>query len=297
MKIKTINAVICKKFDEFAASITDDKVRELVKSNTIITGGCIASMLLREPVNDYDLYFRNRETALAVALYYVGEFNKAPDSSRQATVVTKNDAMAVTDDGCRVTIKIKSIGVAQANNAPDNSGGVVEIVEEADEIPAESLDEKPSYRPTFLSSNAITLSGKIQVIIRFYGEPKDIHDNYDFVHCMNYWDSSERKVTVRPDSLEALLTKELRYVGSKYPICSVIRTRKFLCRGWTINAGQYLKMCLQIGELDLKNLAVLEDQLVGVDAAYFQQVIYNLREKDQKVVDSAYLMTLIDRIF
>ena len=48
-----------------------------------------------------------------------------------------------------------------------------------------------------------------------------------------------------------LLARQLVYQGSKYPICSMIRTRKFLQRGWHINAGQYLKMAFQVSELDL----------------------------------------------
>ncbi|MCW3062424.1 MAG: hypothetical protein JWQ02_4245, partial [Capsulimonas sp.] len=80
MKTKTINIVLCRKFDAWLASIEDEAVRDLAARNTIITGGCIASMLLKEPVNDYDLYFRNSETALAVATYYVSQFLKNPPS-------------------------------------------------------------------------------------------------------------------------------------------------------------------------------------------------------------------------
>jgi len=78
----------------------------------------------------------------------------------------------------------------------------------------------------------------------------------------------------------------------------MIRTRKFLGRGWTINAGQYVKMAWQVSQLDLDNVAVLEDQLVGVDAAYFMQVIALLRQQpDPEKVDGAYLMTVIDKLF
>ena len=62
-------------------------------------------------------------------------------------------------------------------------------------------------------------------------------------------------------------------MGSKYPLCSIIRTRKFIQRGYTINAGQYLKMAMQLNELDLKDVSVLQDQLIGVDSAYFDMVI------------------------
>jgi hypothetical protein len=97
--------------------------------------------------------------------------------------------------------------------------------------------------------------------------------------------------------MEAILAKELRYVGSKYPVCSVVRLRKFIARGWRINAGQILKMAMQISALDLTDLAVLEDQLTGVDTAYFLQLIEKLKEKDPTKVNTAYLVEIINRMF
>jgi hypothetical protein len=148
-----------------------------------------------------------------------------------------------------------------------------------------------------MSTNAITLSDKIQIVLRFYGEPDEIHKNYDFVHCTNYWSSWDHKLTLHPAALEALLSRELRYVGSKYPICSVFRLRKFIHRGWQINAGQILKMCLQISQLDLGDVRVLEDQLTGVDVAYFVELVEKLKEKDPEKVNSAYLVEILDRMF
>ena len=102
-------------------------------------------------------------------------------------------------------------------------------------------------------------------------------------------------------ALEAIINKELIYCGSKYPLCSIIRTRKFLSRGYTINAGQYLKMALQLNELNLHDLDVFKDQLTGVDSAYFEQVIDYLSEKKEKEkdfeIDNAYLFEIINRIF
>ena len=182
----------------------------------------------------------------------------------------------------------------------------VDAVEKLDNTPDENLDQLAGdqgepYRPVFLSTNAITLSHKVQLIVRFYGAPDQIHENYDFVHCTNYYDHATEQVVLRPEALEALMSKELRYVGSKYPLCSVIRTRKFIQRGFHINAGQYLKMLFQVSQLDLTDIDVLEDQLIGVDSAYFMLVIDALRNADEKnadfTVDNTYLATLIDRIF
>lgn len=138
----------------------------------------------------------------------------------------------------------------------------------------------------------------MQIVFRFFGDPEEIHKTYDFVHCTSYWDSADRKLVLRQDALEAILAKDLRYMGqSKYPICAMIRIRKFLHRGWKITAGQMLKIAWDISKLDLNSISVLEDQLIGVDTAYFTQLIEILREKDASQVDAAYLMEVIDRIF
>ena len=300
MKTKTINAIICKKFDSFVGSIKDPEVARLVKDNSIVTGGCIVSLLLGDKVNDFDFYFRNEETTFAVAKYYAAAYVAANPNWQ---VEAKNN------EG-RITFSVySSKNVSTAGEAPksEEETSVEESMrafEDADDIPAEALDsaegekiQGAQYAPVFLSSNAISLSSKVQLIIRFYGEPDQVHENYDFVHATNYWTSWERKVTMRPAAMEAILSKELRYIGSKYPICSMIRVRKFVGRGWTINAGQFVKMAWQIHALDLTNLEVLKDQLVGVDSMYFMQMLSELKEKDSPSVDGAYLMTLIDKLF
>lgn len=337
MKAKTIKAVLRKKIDDWLESIEDEYVRELCKEHTIVTGGSIASMLLREPVNDFDIYFRNKETVKAVANYYVNKFNNTSTTTHKGGF--KNVGVTVQDEAdendfigspseSRIKIVVKSAGVASEEGADDyayfetrpegEAGGYLDEV-----IGAEGLDdaqgidpedylekaivnseseesgEEGRYRPVFLSSNAITLSDKVQLVIRFYGDPDVIHENYDFVHCTSYWTSNDNKLVLRPGALEALLTRELRYIGSKYPLASVIRTRKFINRGWTINAGQYLKMIMQLNDMDLTDIKVLEDQLVGVDAAYFNQMVSILKNETEEGqnIDQAYLTEIINRMF
>lgn len=316
MKPKVIEKVLQKKFNDWAQTIKNDTVRKLVEDNTIITGGAIASMLLREPINDFDIYFTNKTTALAVAEYYVAEFLKLSEHKFKDT--GKKVSIDVRDEEDRIKIYIKSAGIAGAageNNyqyfesrppeeEEDYVESIVKQVAEADETFVNTKAEE-KYKPVFMSANAITLSDQIQIVIRFYGDAETIHQHYDYAHCTNYWLSDTGKLTLHKDALQALLSKELIYVGSKYPICSVIRTRKFIKRGWTINAGQYLKMCFQISKLNLEDLNVLEDQLIGVDAAYFCQLIDALKEQTQRQEGSTeefklnygYLAAIIDKIF
>jgi len=314
VKAKTIKQVIRAKIDAWLASIEDEAVRAQAAKGTIVTGGAIASMLLNEPVNDFDLYFKDRATTIAVAEYYASRFK--PKGRRGIPVEIRVD----TDREDRVAIVIQSAGVASEDGTtkpyeyfearPEGEAGqyIGEVMRDAGEIhdtyeqtEQAALDTeddgKPLYRPVFMSTNAITLSHRIQLVLRFYGEPDQIHENYDYVHCTNYWSSWDNKLELRPAALEALLAKELVYVGSKYPICSIIRLRKFIRRGWQINAGQILKAVMQINDLDLTNIEVLRDQLTGVDSAYFCEVIAKLKEKDPTKVNAAYLIEIIDRMF
>ena len=277
MKARTIKEVLRKKIDEWLATVQDDRTRALLRDNVIVTGGAIASMLLKEPVNDFDVYFRTQGAAAAAANLYV------PEGQENAKVeVTEDRVRIVTKSGWR--------------GATLGSLSSIDETYETEEDRALAIGDA-KYTPAFVSTNAITLTGKVQLVLRFFGEPDEIHENYDFIHCTNYWTSHDNELVLRQPALEALLARELRYVGSKYPLASIIRLRKFIKRGWSINAGQILKMVMQLNELDLTDPRVLEDQLTGVDMAYFAEVMNKLSEKDPTKVNTAYLVEIIDRIF
>lgn len=293
---KTLNCMLHNWFE----SIKDDSIKELAKQNTIVTGGSIASMLLDEEVNDYDLYFKNKMTALAVAEYYVEKFLKYNNKYSGNITVEDEDETSLTSG--RVKIKIKSDGVAKVDDVYfDDDNDLDPNLMHVDVTSAgnEHKKEVKNYTPIFLSNNAIMLSNKIQPIFRFYGTPDKIHETYDFTHCKNYYTSWDRKLITTEKALECLLARTLIYEGSKYPLCSVIRTKKFISRGWRITAGEYLKMLWQTAQLDLTNLDVLEDQLTGVDSAYFDQLIRQLREAVVcgDTIDDLYIAQVVDKVF
>lgn len=295
------------KMDDWLDTITDEQVRELAAKNTIVTGGAIASMLLGEQIHDFDVYFRDKETATAVAKYYVNEFMVRRATGTNANVVDYGlevrqeritNIKGETED--RVVIYMKSAGVAGEDQAPYQyfeQRPVGEVEEFAASLVQECADTGDKYRPVFLSQNAITLSHKLQIVIRFYGEPTQIHDNYDFIHAMCYYDHGNGELTLPADAMEALLSRTLVYRGSLYPIASIFRMKKFLERGWRITAGQQLKIMWQISEIDMKDYAILREQLTGVDQAYMYQLVEALKDVDPEKINSAYVVTIIDRIF
>lgn len=313
MNRKHMNSQLCKIFNNFLESVESEEVKEALREGTIITGGALVSLLQGEKPHDYDLYFKDFKTCYKVADYFVEKFNEEHKKKASIKIKTSKEINEHSTDKWisyenaleeiknngepRIKIFIQSSGVAGEEDIEDDDMQT-NITPDAS---IDEIEEKPKYVPKYLTSNAISLSGKIQLVIRFYGDPQEIHENYDFVHCTNYWTSWEKKVTLKLEAMEAIINKELIYVGSKYPLCSIIRTRKFINRGWTINAGQYLKMCMQLNELDLKNIQVLEDQLVGVDSTYFNILISALQEKQKSnndfEVSSSYVASIVDKIF
>jgi hypothetical protein len=329
MKASTIKTVLRNRIDDWLKTITDETLVADIKKDAIVSGGAIASMLLGETINDYDIYFRTLSTTKAVAEYYVSVFNtlnkdkKITMNGSLPTVMEEDIQNIKGETERRVVIRIKSAGVASETQGeykyfeghPEqdtedffdslSNTELISSVEIPDNDPIGTVEvlvtdlkdkTKPKYRPVFLSDNAITMSDKIQLIIRFYGEPDKILNNYDFAHTMNYYDYAKNELHLEPVALESLLSKALVYKGSLYPIASIFRIRKFIERGWRITAGQLLKIIWQITEIDFNKPGVLREQLIGVDQAYMYQLLEALKSKDGKI-DSAYIAKLVDEIF
>lgn len=126
-------------------------------------------------------------------------------------------------------------------------------------------------------------------------------------HNLNiiYWDSKTKQVHTNIKALEAILARELVYVGSRYPLASIFRMRKFIKRDWNINVGQILKACMQLNDFDLSNPYILTDQCTGVDVHYLKNLVGNIvaemesrRKNNEPIsIDKGYAMTVIEKIF
>jgi hypothetical protein len=325
MQEKTMEQMLSKKLNNWLGTITDDKLRKRMRDGVVVTGGCFTSMIQNEAPNDYDCYFNTKELAYDVASYYVNVWNEEKKQIPKVMVLDGAnpsreileyydikdtlDSKAVMISNCspeRIKIIIPSSGVVgdlDDVNVNEEMGMSVEnAIAELDEVDAnkEIEKEKRPYFPVFISSNAITLSNGVQIVVRFYGEPDEIHETYDFVHTKAYF-TFKSGVVVPREVYEAVINKVLKYTGSKYPLCSIFRMRKFIKRGWSINAGQILKMAMQLNDLDLKDINVLEDQLIGVDSIYFMRLIDMFRKQKDNNPDFEltpnYIVSIIDKIF
>lgn len=310
-KSRTIKAILRGKVNAWLKTINDEKLVDALRKDVLITGGSIASMLIGENVKDFDVYLRTRETAQAVAQYYLDIFKEDYKTKHNGTALDATVGL-VDRKNLRgevetvVTIKHENNrNAVQAGINPDNEPeeqseeavAALQNEEQAQEL-LESKTEK-RYHPVYISDNAITLSTKVQIVLRFIGEPDVIHQNYDFAHCKNYFDYDKDDLVLNPLALECLLSKTLRYTGSLYPLCSIFRAKKFIERGWRISAGELLKIAYQTSHIDFNNIEQVREQLVGVDALYFRCLMETLiaHVNNGGVVDDHTVMRLVDEVF
>lgn len=293
MQIKTIQKTIQNKLNEWLLSISDENLRLEVKNNILVSGGAITSMLLNQPVNDYDIYIKEKDVLVKLVLYYTKGYNitvfKGWEKEKLLEPYNKGILAGDEDYSNSYIIAVRNLKEGQVKLFMPNSAGI-RVNEQASE------QEKLKYIPQYFSPNAISLSNQLQIVTRFSGDNVEIHKTFDFIHATNYFTFSDGLVTNK-EALECILTKQLKYQGSQYPLTSIIRMKKFIKRDWNINAGEILKIMFQISELNLKDPNVLEEQLVGVDVAYFGKMIEILRGVKDKEIDSHFLNTVIDRVF
>lgn len=278
---------------KWVETIQDEELKDKVKNNVVVAGGAITSLLEGETPNDYDVYIRDFDVLVELANYYAELWNK--DGRHKSKVTIQVDVPEPEGDveTSKVICFITSKGVAGEEEETTKASAGTEANIEVEE------DEVADYRPVFFTDNAISLKGKIQLVLRFWGEPEKIISSFDYVHCTNYFDRGNQDLHISKDALMSILNKQLKYVGSQFPICSLFRMRKYMERGYTISAGEILKMAFQISNLDLTDIDVLREQLIGVDTTYMIELVDRLEQaqEDNVDIDYTYVVDLIDEIF
>ena len=294
MQKKTINKIVTIKIDNWLDSLPTELAKE-VKPNILVSGGCIASLFLKEPVNDYDIYIKDIDVLRKLAQYYLDPEHIPIFDGRQKEFYL-GELEKENGNKSRYGMDLSEQAVFFHALKPDQIKLGVSGAGTRFELEEKEIEKKDLYKLAFISRNAISLSNDIQIVTRFSGTNEEIHKNFDFIHATNYW-TYDTKLVTNLKAVESLLTKQLRYQGSLYPLTSVIRMKKFILRGWKISAGEILKILYQTSKLNLDDPIVLEDQLVGVDIAYFSDLIRLINSVDPVLRTPEFFIRAIDKIF
>ena len=274
------------------AYVDDDPICSIqyLKKVLIISGGAIASLYLNEEVNDYDIYSRDENLIESVRDCVIKHINSSQHTNfRYSKKLNKfyrclnlekdidNDEYENEEIEFYEVISVPEIIKRNMINRADIDDDEDDYNEDEIKGVIAGLLTKP-FEPLYITVNAISFTQGYQLITRFFGEPEEILSNFDFIPVKNYFDFERGKLILNDNALNSLLTKTLYYDGTKFPICSIFRMKKYLLKGWKISTTEIFKMCYQISELDLKDIEILKEQLIGVSTTFFLKFLLKLNK-------------------
>jgi len=215
---------------EVVANINTPELKALVKDKTYIAGGALRSMFEGTKINDYDLFFRDRDSAMK----FVKLISKGLNGKLQASPL----AQAIGNDQEFTSKNLRASGI--------------KIFNEYDSIKkAVSMDEILA-----ITKNALTFRMKssvglvtIQFIINYSGVPKRLVKRFDFTNSMAYYDPIADYIDFPYQTKDAITNKRLEFNDNPFsPLDTLARIDKFTKMGYHIKWKDLKELTLQIIE-------------------------------------------------
>lgn len=137
------------------------------------------------------------------------------------------------------------------------------------------------YLPKLITDNSVNLTDKVQIILKFCGQPADIVAKFDWKHIKSWW-CCNNGLHLCDDVYKLIVEKDLVYTGSEFPLSSVLRLRKFIKKGWHVSTKTMTNIVLDVvsefdqsyfdePEVEAKiDVNTLVKQLNGVDPLTIQ---------------------------
>lgn len=288
---KQIEGILSSKIEEWVGSLTQTALKQNILEHYIISGGAIVSLLLGEEPNDYDIYYHDVEACYTITYHYC----EVMKSKGFTPFIHRNPHV-----GSWIKPSLPgSVEIQETSNEEESIATIIATKPAKKSYtfygPSQSVKKKGygSYKPIHITSNSITLTDDIQIVTRVCGNPIEIHKTFDFIHCVNYY-TPETGLVLNKFAIESILTKELKYMGTPYPICSLFRMKKFIDRGWTISHTEMLKIITDIMKTPL-NKKSLEFQLqTGLNSSW-NNLIENLPD-DMSEMTRIEIFELLDKL-
>jgi len=216
-------------FNEVVANFNNIELKSLVKEKSFIAGGCIRSLRNNEDINDYDFFFRSKDSANRFAkLIELGLQNKL-DASPLAAAVGNNQGFT------KKTMRLKSNKSYEYQDAT-NSTKILAITHNAITFRIRSNKFKDGY-------------AVIQFITKYCGEPDKVIGCFDFTNSMAHFDPKIGEIFAPWQFEHANKHKILEYNDNAFsPIDSLARIDKFTQKGYHIKWDQLQRLMLQITE-------------------------------------------------
>lgn len=173
-------------------------------------------------------------------------------------------------------------------------------------------DTSNKYHLKLITDNSINISDKIQLITKFYGNPKEVTANFDWKHIKSYFwyneshNNEKYELVLTDDVYRLIVEKELIYTGSSYPLSSLLRLKKYLKKGWTVSNLTMVTIILEVvqsfinmekrrgtivkpvTQKDVDNILIEEENVENEDEHLFnvEDVIYHLNGVDPLTIQA-----------
>ena len=184
----------------------------LTNTECVLAGGAITSIFSDRPINDFDIYSRDKKDLDAV----VGFFENTDAELEMETDFARTYKFA---------------------------GNIYQVIHMED----------------------------------LMGDADSIFDSFDFTVCMGSYKFKTDEFYFDDNFFKHLAQKRIVFNNrTPFPIASLVRTKKYMSRGFTMSNVETFKLALAINKLDLSNYKTLRHQLMGMDASILKPMLDSL---------------------
>jgi len=155
--------------------------------------------------------------------------------------------------------------------------------------------------PIFETDAAMSYSvegERIQLIKKIYGVAESIISCFDFsiVQCCYDFDSDAFIMSsiFLYDNAQKKLRYNINIPYPVFPVASLVRSIKYIRKGYSFSGVEALKLSLVINNLEIKNYKDLKEQLDGIDTLLLKDVTDALLEDPNKEYDLKQFLILAE---
>lgn len=132
------------------------------------------------------------------------------------------------------------------------------------------------------TDRAVTFGDRDGAIIQFmlfdfFPEAKDVFDAFDFTVCMGAYDIDKEEWVFQEDFFKHAAQRQLNFhSGTRYPYGSLIRTLKYMDRGYKINRADMLRIGLALQKVEMNSW---EDLAKAIGGQYGERALIDTTEE------------------
>ena len=145
---------------------------------------------------------------------------------------------------------------------------------------------------TYKLTNAETVQF---VFMNYYGNAKEIFDDFDFTINMGAFDIQKDKFILHKDFLKDNVNRKLVFnSNTAFPLVSGTRVRKYIMKGYEIDSLELTKILLTINNLKIKNYDDLEKHLGGM---YGENILEFTKEEKENEFNMLNILNKLEHYY